>query len=260
MRGEAEKKCFELVQKNLDYENFFAMSYKDRDLIKEIFEKAKPNANLSFFPDFIFDDGFIEHFQITSSIENRKGSLMEREKAEIRHDFDERTKEVSDNLYEDGITIQSVSTPQYWHQSHSYENFVQSFKSNLNHHIENMEKYLGNKNIKLFMVEYSDSALRMNKIYPKDLMHEVSYGDLIKREPPTYRISRDIELLKYLKLLQRRGTNAVPRLIMGRDPVELAKRAKYKPPAMRVRGVCYTKKSPFRYNEVVQAKQIAKGR
>ena len=42
-------------------------------------------------------------------------------------------------------------------------------------------------------------------------------------------------------------------LIMGRDPVELAKRAKYKPPAMRVRGVCYTKKSPFRYNKVVQA-------
>ena len=40
---------------------------------------------------------------------------------------------------------------------------------------------------------------------------------------------------------------------MGRDPVELAKRAKYQPPAMRVRGVCYTKKSPFRYNEVVQA-------
>ena len=34
---------------------------------------------------------------------------------------------------------------------------------------------------------------------------------------------------------------------MGRDPVEHAKRAKYKPPAfdMRVRGVCYTKKSPF---------------
>ena len=29
--------------------------------------------------------------------------------------------------------------------------------------------------------------------------------------------------------------------IMGRDPVELAKRAKYKPPAMRVRGVGYTK-------------------
>ena len=42
-------------------------------------------------------------------------------------------------------------------------------------------------------------------------------------------------------------------IFMGRDPVELAKRAKYKPPAMRVRDDCYTKKSPFRYNEVVQA-------
>ena len=47
---------------------------------------------------------------------------------------------------------------------------------------------------------------------------------------------------------------------MGRDPVEYAKRAKYQPPAMRVRGVCYTKKSPFRYNEVVQAEIIAKGK
>ena len=40
---------------------------------------------------------------------------------------------------------------------------------------------------------------------------------------------------------------------MGRDPVELAKRAKYKPPAMQVRDERYTKKSPFPYNVVVQA-------
>jgi len=51
-----------------------------------------------------------------------------------------------------------------------------------------------------------------------------------------------------------------PFFVVGRDPVEHAKRAKYQPPAMRVRGVCYTKKSPFRYNEVVQAELIAKGK
>ncbi len=55
-------------------------------------------------------------------------------------------------------------------------------------------------------------------------------------------------------------TRGLACFIMGRDPVELAKRAKYQPPAMRVRGVCYTKKSPFRYNEVVQAEFIAKGK
>ena len=68
--------------------------------------------------------------------------------------------------------------------------------------------------------------------------------------------------LKAVKLVikKKQSGKRYPRLfwvgvsfIMGRDPVELAKRAKYKPPAMRVRGVCYTKKSPFRYNKVVQA-------
>ena len=41
--------------------------------------------------------------------------------------------------------------------------------------------------------------------------------------------------------------------IMGRDPVELAKRAKYKPPAMRVCGICYTKNHLSLIMIVVQA-------
>ena len=60
-------------------------------------------------------------------------------------------------------------------------------------------------------------------------------------------------MIKSQKRGIRENRNATLFLFMGRDPVERAKRAKYKPPAMRVRGVCYTKKSPFRYNEVVQA-------
>ena len=39
------------------------------------------------------------------------------------------------------------------------------------------------------------------------------------------------------------GDEITKALFMGRDPVELAKRAKYKPPAMRVRGVGYTQKN-----------------
>ena len=37
------------------------------------------------------------------------------------------------------------------------------------------------------------------------------------------------------------GNPATWAFIMGRDPVELAKRAKHKPPAMQVRDECYTK-------------------
>ena len=65
-------------------------------------------------------------------------------------------------------------------------------------------------------------------------------------------MKRRTDLLRRLQVLCEAGGDT-PAFIMGRDPVELAKRAKYKPPAMRVRGVCYTKKSPFRYNKVVQA-------
>ena len=51
----------------------------------------------------------------------------------------------------------------------------------------------------------------------------------------------------------RQSSRARNRQFSWSKTVEHAKRAKYKPPALRVRGVCYTKKSPFRYNKVVQA-------
>ena len=48
---------------------------------------------------------------------------------------------------------------------------------------------------------------------------------------------------------------------MGRDPVELAKRARYQLPAMCAGAWCKLyKKSPFRYNEVVQAEIITERR
>ena len=42
------------------------------------------------FPDFIGTDGFIEHFQITSARETRKGSLYIKEQAEWDRTFSEK--------------------------------------------------------------------------------------------------------------------------------------------------------------------------
>ncbi|UHP11155.1 hypothetical protein LAX80_005075 [Listeria marthii] len=42
--------------------------------ISKILETALPNNKSSDFPDFIFEKGFIEHFQVTSSKETRKGA------------------------------------------------------------------------------------------------------------------------------------------------------------------------------------------
>ncbi len=42
-------------------------------------------------------------------------------------------------------------------------------------------------------------------------------------------------------------------MIRAYNPVLSTRCAKYNPPAMRVRNECYTKKSPSRYNVVVEA-------
>lgn len=198
MRGEAEQECFDLVKASLNKDVFFAMSYEDDCIVKKAFAEAVPNPKLSEFPDFIFDEGFIEHFQVTSSFENRKGSTMAREKSNIDRDFQDRANKASENLPKNQITIHSVETPPYWHKQHSYENFVDSFKGNFTHHTESLKKYGGEKKYKLFIIEYNDSALCMSKKYASDLMLEVSYGDLLTRENPAYRLSRDIDMLRFI--------------------------------------------------------------
>ena len=198
MRGEAEQRCLDIVKEKFNDECRFAMSYEDDLVIDNALSSARPNPQSSSFPDFVFDGGFIEHFQVTSSYENRKGSTMERENSELVRDFYKRTVEATENLPSDCMTIQSVSGPNMWHKQHSYENFCDSFISNFESHLASMRKYSGNKEYGIFLIEYADSALCMSKRYAADLMTEVSYGDLLTRENPTYRLSRDIDLLTYV--------------------------------------------------------------
>ena len=198
MRGEAEKECFELVKQKYNEILFFGTSVEDEELIQKALQEAKENPNPSRFPDFIFDNGFIEHFSVTSSFQNKHGSTMKRENAEIEREFNQLASAYVNSLPKDNPTVYSVETPICFHETHSYENFVKSFKCNFEDHIENSKNYTGSKEHSIFMIEYSDSALRMSKRLPKDLKHEVSYGDLLSKEKPTYKLSRDIELLKFL--------------------------------------------------------------
>ena len=214
MRGEAEKECFELVKQKYNEILFFGTSVEDEELIQKALQEAKENPNPSRFPDFIFDDGFIEHFSVTSSFQNKHGSTMKRENAELEREFNHFASAYVNSLPKDNRTVYSVATPMCFHETHSYENFVNSFKWNYEDHIENSRNYIGSKEHSIFMIEYSDSALRMRKRLPKDLKHEVSYGDLLSKEKPTYRLSRDIELLRFL---HDKSSNVEYALFVNRD-------------------------------------------
>ena len=155
MRGEAEQRCLDIVKEKYNGDCRFAMSYEDDLIIEEALRNAKPNPQSSSFPDFVFEGGFIEHFQVTSSYENRKGSTMQRENSELMRDFNKKMEEATENLPPDCITIQSVSSSNLWHKQHSYENFCDSFRSNFENHLASMRKYSGDKEHGIFLIEYN---------------------------------------------------------------------------------------------------------
>lgn len=79
MRGDKEKECLGLLQKSLESieekVNFYGCSNDEVGKIKLAVLEAVENPDTNAFPDFVFEVGFIEHFQITSAMETKKSLL-----------------------------------------------------------------------------------------------------------------------------------------------------------------------------------------
>lgn len=199
-RGEAEKQCFDYVKSEVfSNQNIgYVCSIEDDELIEKIFRLALPNPEPSRFPDFIFDCGFIEHFEVTSSHSNRNGSTMKIEQHSLQKEAEAKEKALMDEMSETPCYEGQTIITDKWHSKHSYDDFCFSFKKSWEKHIDSLEKYTGNKNIGIFMVQYNDSALVMNALYP-DVKTGLYYGDLLERPKYRgYRLTRDSTMLEYI--------------------------------------------------------------
>lgn len=164
-RGEQEQKCIDFVRKQLEENKFNSLlPNKDIDIIRQIFHTAKPNSHLSEFPDFIFENGFIEHFQVTSAKETKKGSKSAEASASFEKECESANEEMLKTL------MQSHEVNQFYtHQMEmdcpecSYEYYEKSFKKNFEHHIESLERYTGAKNVGIFLIEQSGSPITIWK-------------------------------------------------------------------------------------------------
>ena len=171
-----EQDCIDLVLRNLDENIYYACSSDDKALIKTSFRSAKRGSDKNKFPDFICDNGFIEHFEVTSSRSNRKGSKMKQE---------------TDQFHKNNES-------HMWYSQHSYEQFCTSLKKIWNRHFNNFQIYKGNKKIGIFLIEYNDSALVTDVVYP-NTKHELLYGDLLDRQvSKIYRLTRDAQILEFI--------------------------------------------------------------
>ncbi len=221
--GEDEKSCFDYIKHELfreealkcSYEdyckdrimlskrpmvNFFAMTEQDIETVEDVFFKAIPNKDLSKFPDFISDLGFVEHFQITSSEITKAGSGYKKAFSQHEKDFEKEVKQLQDEMNETPSfgEIRTVEKAFSYRDNHSHDNLILSLKQSVDKHIRSEENYEGAKAVKIFMIEYNELSLKVQIDYP-NVKTERSYGDLLRRESVTeYKISRDKEALQFL--------------------------------------------------------------
>lgn len=159
MRNQQERECFEKIKS-------LARNRNDMRLLSFL-NGARENPESSLFPDFLFDGVFIEHFQVSAAIENKKGS----EHNIAVNDFERGSNENIERLKNEflqlpprknpvtGTYVLKVVTHEMESPEYAYESFVKSFKRNFEKHIESLQKYTGDKSIGIFLIELAGPRL-----------------------------------------------------------------------------------------------------
>ncbi len=196
LRGDKEQKCLDFVKSNIKFENYYGFTKVDIEKFKKCLNSAKSNPNSSEFPDFICDNGFIEHFQVTSGKTTRKGS-------EHLKNFNQYQSKIRKDIEKEIANCENGNLEPYYsrfkYPKHSYGYLKKSIKENWLNHIKSLDNYTGNKNIGIFMIEYQDSTIEMIENIYADWKNGVSCGNLRQQQQlDYYSICRDKEILNYL--------------------------------------------------------------
>lgn len=236
MRGEKEARCFDILKNALFYKDgapvcnifnggsaftvdenlfmadpfsycnpafckiFFGLLESERKEFLNIIRVARPNSSSSEFPDFTFKNGFIEHFQITSSKTTQKGATHARKEAAFQRRVERETEKLK-VLWDENPCFEEIRSESWEFQNpeHSHDFLMTSFKQNWERHLESRANYSGNKDIGIFMVEYPEMALAMAENIYCGWVDGMSSGDMREGEKfKEYRLSRDKELLNYI--------------------------------------------------------------
>ena len=132
------------------------MSNEDFIKIVKLAKDAVENP-ITTFPDFAIENGFIEHFAITSGKTSKNGYDNQRKSAAA---VQENIKKINNiPLEEDEAKLVTVSSI-YERNNEDVKNLRISFVETWLKHMESYEKYSGDKTISIFTIE-SDDVLRV---------------------------------------------------------------------------------------------------
>ena len=177
--------------------NFYGLNKDDFIEILNAIRTAKENINESEFPDFLLENGFIEHFQITASKENRKGSAEKIDLAMFNKRIDDEVNEFY-RYCNEKPSYNQVRSKEWVRDNlpeYSYENLKFSFISNFEKHLKSLEKYNGKKDLSVFLIENEEVNLEMY-----ENTHIDTKKPIFARQEHfiRYMLSRDKNMLNYI--------------------------------------------------------------
>lgn len=197
----------------------------DTELLKHLNE-VRPNPHSSEFPDFFSDDVIVEHFSITSSKENRKGSNFKKEQNINNKETEAQIKEWQDvckNMPFERNTIRTTKIENTYTDL-SYSNFIDSLDKNLLHHIDSLKKYDLKDRRVIFLIELQDALMgiyRHNTFYKfYELYKDKNALDIIKQyldllDIIIFRASDRIEIIDIKKFEELYGDSYCEEDIRG---------------------------------------------
>lgn len=158
----------------------------DFNQVVHILKTTHRNDNQNIFPDFLFDGGIIEHFEVTASRESRKGSSYKIKEILYKQESDDYFKEMDckheKESYHSGIV--TVEKCEHIFDDFSYQWFKQSFEKNMKHHLDSLRKSLFKNSKVVFLIQVKSGRLC---IYEDDVFNRF------------YRLCEDRSLLQLLK-------------------------------------------------------------
>lgn len=184
-QNKVEQRALEFVRNNLTVQDCFGLSDVDIKNLIELLNKMKANTNSNKFPDFVFKDSFIEHFEITSSLENRKGSNQKRQSKILNENSQKDFLKQMNNNNLNNLIMSSYNRE---FERHSHKYITTSFKKNWKTHINSFEKADNSYKTGIFLIEYKDSVLETAFVRKNELTQIFD----------TYRITGDKFLLEWI--------------------------------------------------------------
>lgn len=189
--------CTNYVEKSI-----YGLTQEDLFEIINAIRKAKENPNPSEFPDFVFENGFIEHFQITASKQTKKKGSVEMAEEQK---FKKETQEEINAFYKfcnDNPSFNEVRSKEWKRKNlpeYSYENLEYSFRTNLEKHLASLDRYRGCKGLSIFLVENSEVNIEMCENTFKGMREGLRCDYKMRQEHFfRYMLSRDKNMLNYI--------------------------------------------------------------